>query len=239
MEEGLLKACRENNIEEVKMFLAKKESFPLYEKDNWSPLLWAACNGNEELVTLLIEKQAHAPYLHQKSEDAGDVKREDGEDFDPFIKPKDPRKVGKYTPLHWASYKDWYKIVCKFLKKGMSPLDIDMYGNTAVHQCAAAGNLKVLETFLSYGVDVEVKNARLHSPMDLATEPATKALIKKAISTKNCVGQECGKSKFDFKNIRFFCKQSHNFYCRKCSSIYWLYETWQDTEQERVVCRSH
>jgi ankyrin repeat protein len=68
-----------------------------------------------------------------KNDDVGDIKREDGEDFDPFVKPKDPRKVGKYTPLHWASYKGFYKIVCKFLKVGLSPLDIDMYGNTAVH----------------------------------------------------------------------------------------------------------
>jgi ankyrin repeat protein len=134
-----------------------------------------------------MEKQAHSPYVHEKdNDDVGDVKLEDGEDYNPFVKPKDPRKVGKYSPLHWASYKNHYKIVCKFLNKKMSPTDIDMYGNTAVHQCAAAGNIKVLETFLAKGVDVEIKNARLHSPLDLATEPATKALIKKAINTKLC-----------------------------------------------------
>jgi ankyrin repeat protein len=49
-----------------------------------------------------------------------------------------------------------------------------MYGNTAVHQAAASGNLKVLECFLSQGVDVDVKNARGHTPMDLATEPSTR-----------------------------------------------------------------
>ena len=144
--------------------------------------------------------------MHNKSEESGAHKGDEDEFVDPFVKPKDPRKVGKYSPLHWASYKNWYKIVCKFLKKGLSPLDIDMYGNTAVHQCAAAGNLKVLETFLAYGVDVEVKNARLHSPLDLATDPETKALIKKAINTKVCAGNDCNKSKFDFKNIRFYCK---------------------------------
>jgi len=81
----------------------------------------------------LIEKGAHHPYLSNKSEDAGSGKPKDEEDFDPFVKPKDARKVGRYTPLHWASYKGWYKIVCKFLKVGLSPLEIDMYGNTAVH----------------------------------------------------------------------------------------------------------
>lgn len=89
----------------------------------------------------------------------------------------------------------------------MNPLDIDMYGNTAVHQAAAAGNYSVIQAFLSLGYDVEVKNARLHTPMDLVTEPSTKNLIRKAINTKKCENKDCS-SKFDFKNIRFYCSQS-------------------------------
>jgi len=49
------------------------------------------------------------------------------------VKPKDAQKVGKYTPLHWASYKGHYKVVWILLKAGMSPLEIDMHGNTSVH----------------------------------------------------------------------------------------------------------
>ena len=91
------------------------------------------------------------------------------ESHDPFVKPKDAQKVGKYTPLHWASYKGHYKVVWLMLKEKMSPLDIDMHGNTAVHQAAASGSKKVLECFLSRGVDVEIKNARGHTPLDLVT----------------------------------------------------------------------
>ena len=98
----------------------------------------------------------------------------------------DARKFGRYTPLHWASYKGHLQMVWLLLKLGMSPLDIDMYGNTAVHQASAAGHIKILECFLSRGVDVEVLNARSHSPMDLATETETKALIAKATKTQYC-----------------------------------------------------
>ena len=110
--------------------------------------------------------------------------------------------MGKYTPLHWASYKGHYKIVWILLKEKMSPLEIDMHGNTAVHQAAASGLKKVLECFLSRGVDVDVKNARGHTPLDLATHPEVKQLIMNAINTKLCT---C-KKKFDFKNIRYYCE---------------------------------
>ena len=52
-----------------------------------------------------------------------------------------------------------------------------MHGNTAVHQAAASGSKKVLECFLSRGVDVEIKNARGHAPLDLATQSEVKKLI--------------------------------------------------------------
>lgn len=144
--------------------------------------------------------------------------------------------MGKYTPLSWASYKGFYKVVWILLKQNMSPLDIDMHGNTAVHQAAASGSKKVLECFLSRGVDVEIKNARGHSPMDLATQPEVKELIQKATSTKNCENRMC-KSKFDFKNIRYYCESCRKFFCNKCSKSLWVFESVNDVDEERSVCR--
>ena len=118
----------------------------------------------------------------------------------------------------------------------MSPLDIDMHGNTAVHQAAASGSKKVLECFLSRGVDVEIKNARGHSPLDLATQAEVKELILKATSTKNCGDKSC-KSKFDFKNIRYYCESCRKFFCNKCSKSLWVYENVTDVDEERSVCR--
>jgi len=99
------------------------------EKDGWTPLLWAACNGNEEVVRMLIVKGACDPYL---SKDTSEEKGADKE-VDAFRKPEDAKKIGKYTPLHWASYKGFHKIVWMLLKQGLDPLKVDQYGNTAVH----------------------------------------------------------------------------------------------------------
>jgi len=111
-----------------------------------------------------------------------------------------------------------------------------MHGNTAVHQAAASGSKKVLECFLSRGVDVEIKNARGHSPLDLATQSEVKDLILKATSTKNCANKAC-KSKFDFKNIRYYCESCKQFFCIKCSKSLWVFENVTDKEEERSVCR--
>ena len=61
--EKLIKACKVNNLEEVR-FAVSKNAIPTEEKDGWSPLLWAACNGNEDIVRELIAHGACTPYLH-------------------------------------------------------------------------------------------------------------------------------------------------------------------------------
>jgi len=53
-----------------------------------------------------------------------------------------------------------------------------MHGNTSIHQAASVEEgLKVLKCFMSRGCDVGVKNARGHTPLDLATSEETRSLI--------------------------------------------------------------
>lgn len=58
------------------------------------------------------------------------------------------------------------------------------------------------------------------------------------MNTEKCRGTTCGGSTFDFKNIRYFCEASENFYCVKCSTRDWVYETKDSKTKERLVCRA-
>lgn len=234
-------AVKENDYEKVNEMLLKQAS-PSVEKDGWNPLLWASCNGNEDIVRLLIKHNAHTSYVNMGSNNEGAEKNlDDDGKYDPFEKPKDAQKVGRYTPLHWASYKGHYKVVWILLKHGLSPLDIDMHGNTSVHHAASdAKGLKVLKCFMSRGCDLGMKNARGHTPLDLATTQETRDLILKANSALKCKGRNCGGSKFDFKNVRFLCEGGCNqFYAETCCTRFEVYETTKAEFKERPVCYSY
>ena len=59
-------------------------------------------------------------------------------------------------------------------------------------------------------------------------------LILKAIETKTCVICD---SKFDFKNIRYYCESCTRFLCIRCSTSQWVFESVESEERERPVCR--
>lgn len=212
---------------------------PIFKKDDWSPLLWAACNGNESIVRALLKNNAHSEYVHNKEDEAPEEdEKQETKKEDAFGKIPDAKKIGKYTPLHWASYKGHLKVVWLLLKAGLSPIDDqDIYGNTAVHQAAASGNIDVLKCFLSRGVDIDKVNARGDSPLALATQQETKELILKTVKTKKCQHPGCD-CVFDFKNFRYYCQQSDKFYCSKHSTTDWVHEAWNSDEAERPICRS-
>ena len=136
MDQWLLDSVKANDLAQCEEALIKGAN-AIAEKNGWNPLLWAACNGNEDIVRLLIKHDAHRPYMATEEEEKGVGDGQDEEEDDPFKKADDPAKTGKYTPMHWASYHGHYKVVWILMKANMSPLIKDMHGNNAVHQAAA------------------------------------------------------------------------------------------------------
>ena len=140
--------------------------------------------------------------------------------------------------MHWASYHGHIKVVWLLMKVGMDPLSIDIHGNNCIHQAAANSQIKVLKCFMQFGVDLQLRNARVHTPLDLATDPETRALIKAGIKTTHCSGKKCNNSRFDFRNIQYYCENSNKFWCKLCSTKAWVFENKDSDIPERPVCRS-
>ena len=132
LDDMMIDAVKSNNLEQVEEAL-KAGASAMCEKNGWNPLLWAACNGNEDIVRLLINHDAHRQYMGTEEEEKAGGDGQDDEPYDPFTKADDPAKTGKYTPMHWASYHGHYKVVWILMKAKMSPLIKDMHGNNAVH----------------------------------------------------------------------------------------------------------
>ena len=218
---ALIKASAKGELETVRVLLQTGANVNFEDRKKWTPLLWASCQGHKEVVKALLEAGGLTYYraieetiLHSKNLKASEV--------------------GKYTPLHWAAFNGHLKVVWLLVKSGFSPLVIDMFGNTAIHQAAAGDRVAVMECFLSFGVDINVKNARMHQPKDLATNPEVKELIKAARECPKCT--QC-QSYFDFTVIRYLCLVCKSFFCANCITQDWVYEEPTSDEQERPVTR--
>ena len=196
----LMTAVKDQNTEGVQEAL-KIGADASCEENGWNPLLWAACNGNEDIVRILIKAQAHLKYKEQEEAANDGEGGDDEEEKDNFKPVPDPAKIGRHTPMHWASYHGHHKVVWMLMKEKMNPLLMDIHGNNCIHQAAANSKVKVLKCFMQFGVDLNLKNARVHTPLDLATDPETRELIQRGIKTTHCSGTKCGNSKFDFRNI--------------------------------------
>ena len=116
----LMTAVKDNNIEEVQEALRIGANVDA-EENSWNPILWAACNGNEDIVRLLIKNGAHNKYKEQEvADNEGDGDEE--EEIDNFKPVPDPAKTGRHTPMHWASYHGHIKVVWLLMKEKMNPL---------------------------------------------------------------------------------------------------------------------
>jgi hypothetical protein len=230
LNEKLLRAVKQNQAEDVRELLNRNANPIIEDKDGWTPLIWAAVKGHEEIIRILIKHNACEPYLSAAQGMEGEQESEDK-----FKKPKVAAVVGKYNPLHWASYKGFLRIVWLLLKEGMSPIDFDIYGNNSVHQACSGGQLEILQCFLSQGVDVEIMNARRHTPLHLSTQPSVKEIVVNAIKTEVCQKKSC-KSRFDFANVRYYCQNCTKFFCRNCKISMWVYEAMESTSKEKPVC---
>ena len=242
IKERFFEACKSGNIEIVKKFI-NHELLDILDLDSggWTSLQWAVVNNHAEIVKILYKKFEIEKNKQKENSSKMDTSEDNkkkallNSNFDSaFEKPLNPADSGKYTPLHWSAYKGLNLISSILLKMGCDPLEVDNYGDNALHQAAAGNNYDTFKLFMGLGIDLELKNSRSHKAIDLTTNKDIQNLINKTLSQKTC--EICGQI-FDFDNKRYLCSIKEEIICKNCIIIDYYYDTEEANEKDLMDCR--
>ena len=153
-------AARYDKLQAVKCFLGKGASPSLEDNDRWNSLHFASQSGNTDIIELLL--QTHGPDIDSTTADGR-------------------------TPLMIAAQYGKLQAVTLLIGKGASPSLEDNDGWNSLHCASFNGNTVIIDTLLSYGVDIESKTWSGETPLMIArrrghTEAVTYLLSKGAKS---------------------------------------------------------
>ena len=236
--ERFFEACKNGSVEAIKKYMGNEILDPLeLDATGWSALQWAIVNNHPEVVKILYPKIKELEANLEKSKKEKDDQKISHEltDFDEaFKKPLNPADNGKYTPLHWSAYKGYDIISSILLKMGCDPMEVDSYGDNALHQACAGNHYDTFKLFMGLGIDLDYKNSRSHKAIDLTTNKDIEDLINKILKAKECC--LCHKI-FDFDNKRYLCSIKEDIICKNCSRIDYYYPTQHSEEKDIRDCR--
>jgi len=210
----LLAACMRNDTAAAIKLIEQGADPCCEDQRQWSPLIWAASHGNEELTRLLIKHNAADVYKYDE------------------IQGHKAKK--KHSPLHWAAFKGHLKVLWLLMSppQSLSHHERDAIGNTPLHQAAAGGNLECAKCLMAQGVDVFAKNDRGHTPYALCTEEKVQKLLQSAMRTTAC---EATGKQFSSTVLRYLCSKSEKVFCEAAVIQMLVYESPEATEKEKLV----
>jgi len=170
----LIIASREGgDYETVKYLIEKGANINAVDKNGYSPISLAAWRGYENIVNLLLDKNAVII-----------VSGKDGSKLLQYACDKKLIKLYKkiileggdifslnsnfQTPMYWASIGGAEEIIEDLIKKGMSVNSKDIYGWTPLHYACYFGRDTVVEILIKNGANLDEKTPLNETPFYLA-----------------------------------------------------------------------
>ncbi|RYO96334.1 hypothetical protein DL764_007492 [Monosporascus ibericus] len=171
-------------VQEAVHALLRKHCLDLKDSYGQTPLSWAARNGHEAVVKLLLNNGAN---LKSKS-DNGQTPllwaAENGHEavvkllLDKDAKLESKSDIGQ-TPLSWAAENGHEAVVKLLLKKDANLKSKDkVNGQTPLSWAAERGHEAVVKLLVEKGAELESKSNNGQTPLSLAAEYGHKAVVK-------------------------------------------------------------
>ncbi|KAJ2976799.1 hypothetical protein NQ176_g4736 [Zarea fungicola] len=147
--QNLLKQVQKGDLKMVEELVTKPDASTLKAKNWFTALWWAAYNGNEAIVELLLQEGA----------------------------PVDKKDSDGLTALWWAAYKGNEAIVKLLLSNGSRVDTKDKNGRTELWCGVRLGNKTIVELLLSNRAAVDIKDNKGRTPLWWAIVKENEAII--------------------------------------------------------------
>ncbi|XP_045885733.1 ankyrin repeat and protein kinase domain-containing protein 1 [Micropterus dolomieu] len=159
------------------------------DEDQWTPLHFAAQNGDDKTARLLLDKGAVADAREKAGWMPLHLACQNGHEtvVRLLLSRLSKEAVGEReaqgrTPLHLASAYGHQNIAKLLLSQGADPNAIDCSLSTALHLSAEEGHNRVVRQLLQSGVIVDSADSRGYTPLHLAAQKGHTGICRQLLS---------------------------------------------------------
>jgi ankyrin repeat protein len=183
----LIIACVTNNFDIVKLLIDNNANFDQTDENGFSPLMHASQNDNDSIVKLLIDKGADVNIKNKYGSSSLHLASSCG--YDKNIKllidanaDINTRNNNLETPLISSVTGENIKAISTLIEHKANINDYDKDGDTVLHYaCLINTPLQkdIVELLLNSGADVNIKNNKGKTPIELTNNKKIKNLLDK------------------------------------------------------------
>ncbi|MBF0136974.1 MAG: ankyrin repeat domain-containing protein [Magnetococcus sp. DMHC-1] len=143
IEEGIT-AAKVGHLPQLQKWLANNDPNQ-YDAEGWTPLLWGAARGHDDVVTLLLDKGADLAMAH---------------------------RISGALPIHMAGHSGDLCSARLLLDRRPDQIDAvwDLNGHTILLQAVFYGHLSLAQELIGRGANTAITTARGLGPMELARQ---------------------------------------------------------------------